>query len=300
MLGEFKERMRVDADYAHFDAGVYTYMRDWPFYSTRFVTAMIFQAILEVEGGCDEAYRIMKWLLDVPSYQWNTTQTNFWILSALKTYSRTVEKEPPGKTEMTIAGKTMVKHFRSKKESWEVEKKLETAAKPFKVEVKAKGNVYLTTELQYRGDGELPESRGIRVKRNVYNKEGKLAGEFIKGEVYQVELLVESEQDVPYGALDEPVAAGFEIIRDDFDTGRKVEEFNKDNAKEYHNYFWAWKEHAADRIIVYSYRYKGKKRFIYFIKALYTGTFTWMPTTVQGMYHPRYYGREAVRKIEVK
>ncbi|MCP4153811.1 MAG: hypothetical protein GY757_39155 [bacterium] len=181
-----------------------------------------------------------------------------------------------------------------------MENKLEKAAKPFKVEVKAKGNVYLTTELQYRVDGKQPESRGIRVKRNVYNEAGKLAGEFIKGEVYQVELLVTFEQDVPYGAINEPVAAGFEEIRDDFVTSRELEEFNEDNTDEYDTHSWVRKEHAADRIIYYSYRYKGKKRFIYFIKALYSGTFTWMPTTVQGMYHPRYYGREAVRKIEVK
>ncbi|MCP4156310.1 MAG: hypothetical protein GY757_51835, partial [bacterium] len=42
----------------------------------------------------------------------------------------------------------------------------------------------------------------------------------------------------------------------------------------------------------------NKKRFVYFIKALYSGTFTWMPTKVQGMYHPQYYGRAMIKKIK--
>ncbi|MCP4152396.1 MAG: hypothetical protein GY757_31955, partial [bacterium] len=58
MLPEFMNRLRVETDYAYFDGGVYTYKRDWPFYSARYATALIFQAILEVAGRCDEAFRI--------------------------------------------------------------------------------------------------------------------------------------------------------------------------------------------------------------------------------------------------
>jgi hypothetical protein len=31
-----------------------------------------------------------------------------------------------------------------------------------------------------------------------------------------------------------------------------------------------------------------------------SGTFTWMPAVVQGMYHPQYSGRTEVREIAIK
>lgn len=38
----------------------------------------------------------------------------------------------------------------------------------------------------------------------------------------------------------------------------------------------------------------------YWLKALYSGEFTWMPTVVTAMYHPRYYAREATRMIKIE
>ncbi|MCP4150886.1 MAG: hypothetical protein GY757_24280 [bacterium] len=194
----------------------------------------------------------------------------------------------------------MEKDFRSRREVWEVEEELEKGAKPFRIGVKADERVYMTTEMEYRVDGGLPVSRGIIVRRNVYNRAGKIAEEFSRGEVYQVEILVDFDKELPYGVIDEPIAAGFEMLREDFSTTGDLDEFNKDNRKVYYTPYWTRREHSADRVTYYSYSYGGKKRFVYFIKALYSGKFTWMPTTVQGMYNPQYYGRTTIRKIEIK
>jgi uncharacterized protein YfaS (alpha-2-macroglobulin family) len=99
--------------------------------------------------------------------------------------------------------------------------------------------------------------------------------------------------------VDEPLAAGFELLRQDFATTRKLEEFNTDNKEKYYLPWWYRKEHFSDRMVYYSYVYSGKIRFVYFIKALYTGKFTWLPTVVQGMYHPQYFGRTAARQITI-
>ena len=53
-------------------------------------------------------------------------------------------------------------------------------------------------------------------------------------------------------------------------------------------------------IIYYSYSLRGKIRIIYYIKALYSGEFTWLPTVAQGLYHPQYFGRNSARKIIVR
>ncbi|MCP4148982.1 MAG: hypothetical protein GY757_14640, partial [bacterium] len=55
MYQEFLNGVQVEADFAYFEKEKFEYQRDWPFYSSRFVTALMLQAILEVEGGSDLA-----------------------------------------------------------------------------------------------------------------------------------------------------------------------------------------------------------------------------------------------------
>ncbi len=57
---------------------------------------------------------------------------------------------------------------------------------------------------------------------------------------------------------------------------------------------------APDRLVFYTYSMQGPLRIVYFIKAMYSGRFTWMPTVAQGMYHPQYFGRTAIRQVEVR
>jgi len=137
------------------------------------------------------------------------------------------------------------------------------------------------------------------VRRIVYDESGKEAAGFKRGQVYQVELLVTADKEVPYGVIDEPLAAGFELLRQDIGTTRSLKEFNTKNQGLYWTP-WVRQENAADRLVFYTYSMKGKMRFVYFIKAMYSGRFTWMPAVAQGMYHPQYFGRTAIQAIEVK
>jgi uncharacterized protein YfaS (alpha-2-macroglobulin family) len=299
MLSEFNNGLQVEADFAYFDVKEFTYDREFPFYSSRFVTALLLQAILEVEGDHLLAPRIINWLLEVPSYYWHTTQVNFWILYALDEYVRQVEKKGVINAAVKVLNDHAEKQFHSARDVLKVEKNLEEQKEVFDVQVTADHRVYLTTEVVHKSKGARGKTRGIKVIRNVYDETGKAAKKFVKGGIYQVELLIEFDKEVPYGVVDEPLAAGFELLRQDFATTRKLEEFNTDNKNMYYLPWWYRKEHFADRMVYYSYVYSGKIRFVYFIKALYTGKFTWLPTVVQGMYHPQYFGRTAARQITI-
>jgi uncharacterized protein YfaS (alpha-2-macroglobulin family) len=299
MLLEFNNGLQVEADFAYFDVKEFTNDREFPFYSSRFVTALLFQAILEVEGDHLLAPRIINWLLDVPSYCWYTTQVNFWILYALDEYVRQIEKQGVGSATVKILDDQTEKQFDSARDILKVEKNLEEQKQVFNVEVTADKRVYLTTEMVYKSKCTHSKTRGIKVTRNVYDETGKPAGKFVKGGIYQVELLMEFDKEVPYGVVDEPLAAGFELLRQDLATTRKLKEFNTDNKEVYYIPWWYRQEHFADRMVYYSYVYSGKIRFVYFVKALYTGKFTWLPTVVQGMYHPQYFGRTAARQITI-
>jgi uncharacterized protein YfaS (alpha-2-macroglobulin family) len=299
MLAEFNNSLQVEADFAYFDVGEFAYHRDLPFYSSRFATALLLQAVLEVEHGHVLAERIINWLLEGEPHCWNTTQTNFWVLCAMDEYLKRVEKTTARRAEVSLLGEKTAKEFAGSRDFLLVQKKLEGKLEPVAVLVQADQPVYVTSELSWKLGRAGKKSRGIDIERHVYDESGRAAVTFRRGQVYQVELLLSADKEVPYGVIDEPLAAGFELLREDVASTRSLQEFNTANAAR-HRSIWARRENAADRLVFYTYSMKGDLRIVYFIKALYSGRFTWMPAIAQGMYHPQYFGRTAIRTIEVR
>ncbi|MCX6555372.1 MAG: hypothetical protein NTZ12_10255 [Candidatus Aminicenantes bacterium] len=299
MLNEFNNSLQVEADFAYFDAGEFIYNRDYPFYSSRFATAMLLQAVLEVEGDHMLAARIINWLLESKLNCWNTTQTNFWILSAMDAYLEKVEKTTARKAEIVLLGEKVAKEFANVRDTLQVQKKIEGKEEPVEVLVNADQPVYVTSELTWKLARAGKKNLGIDIERNVYNEKGLAIDKFQRGEVYQVELLIKADKEVPYGVIDEPLAAGFELLRQDIATTRSLKEFNSKHNNIYRTP-WVRQENSADRLVFYTYSLFGQMRIVYFIKAMYSGRFTWMPAIAQGMYHPQYFGRTAIQTIEVR
>jgi uncharacterized protein YfaS (alpha-2-macroglobulin family) len=299
MLDEFNNSLQVEADFAYFDAGEFTYNRDYPFYSSRFVSALLLQAVLEVEHGHVLADKIINWLLEGEPYCWNTTQTNFWILCAMDEYLKQVEKKMASGAEIVLLGEKTTKKFAHNQDALLVSKKLEDRKEALEVTISADQPVYVTSELTWQLAKAGKKNRGIDVQRLVYDEKGQIAESFQRGQVYQVELLIKSDKEIPYGIVDEPLAAGFELLRQDIATTRTLKEFNTKHNTIYPTP-WARQENAADRLVFYTYSMQGPMRFVYFIKAIYSGRFTWMPTIAQGMYHPQYFGRSEMRIVEIR
>lgn len=298
MLNEFNNSLQVEADFAYFDAGEFAYHRDFPFYSSRFATALLLQAVLEVDGGHVLAERIIRWLLEGEPYCWNTTQINFWILCAMDEYLEQVEKTTASRAEVVMLGEKAAKIFTNSRDMLLVSKKLGERKETVEMVVSADQPVYVTSELTYQLARAKKKSRGIDIQRLIYDEKGQAVDSCKRGQVYQVELLVKTDKEVPYGVIDEPLAAGFELLRQDIGTTRSLQEFNSMNQAKYRTP-WLRQENAADRLVFYTYSMQGSLRFVYFIKALYSGRFTWMPTIAQGMYHPQYFGRTATQVIVI-
>jgi uncharacterized protein YfaS (alpha-2-macroglobulin family) len=298
MLNEFNNSLQVEADFAYFDVHEFSYDRDYPFYSSRFATALLLQAVLEVEGGHVLAERIIRWLLEGEPYCWNTTQTNFWVLSAMDEYLRQVEKTTARKVEIVLLGEKAAKEFAGSRDMLLFSKKISDRKDPVEATITADQPVYVTSELTYQLARAGKKSRGIDVQRVIYDEQGQPVERFERGRIYQVELLIQTDKEIPYGVIDEPLAAGFELLRQDIGTTRSLKEFNTANQVRYRTP-WARQENANDRLVFYTYSMQGSLRIVYFIKAMYAGRFTWMPAVAQGMYHPQYFGRNQIMTIEV-
>jgi uncharacterized protein YfaS (alpha-2-macroglobulin family) len=298
MLEEFNNSLQVEADFAYFDVHEFSYNRDFPFYSSRYATALLLQAVLEVEHGHVLADKIINWLLEGEPYCWNTTQTNFWILCAMDEYLAQVEKTMARRAEIVLLGEKTAREFAGSRDMLKVSKKLEGRKEPFQATVTADQPVYVTSELTYQLARAGKKSRGIDIRRLIYDENGRTVENLKRGNVYQVELLIKTDKEVPYGVIDEPLPAGCELLRQDIGTTRSLQEFNTTNLGKYGSP-WARRENAADRLVFYTYSMQGNLRIVYFIKAMYAGRFTWMPAVAQGMYHPQYFGRNEMMTVEV-
>jgi uncharacterized protein YfaS (alpha-2-macroglobulin family) len=259
---------------------------------------LLLQAVLEVEHGHVLADKIINWLLEGEPYCWNTTQTNFWILCAMDEYLAQVEKTTARRAEIVLLGEKAAKEFANSQDMLKLSKKLEGRKETVEVTIKADQPVYVTSELSYQLARAGKKSRGIDVRRMIYDEGGQAVEQFRRGQTYQVELLVKTDKEIPYGVIDEPLAAGFELLRQDIGTTRTLKEYNTANQGKYWTP-WLRQENAADRLVFYTYSMQGSLRIVYFIKAMYSGNFTWLPTVAQGMYHPQYFGRTSIRTIQI-
>jgi len=223
MAAEFNNALMIEADFAYFDAreissappGIYEY----PFYSSRFATALLLQAVLEVEDQFVPAPRMIRWLLETQPYEWFATQSNFWILYAANEYFSAYEKEADINTVLKLLGDTYTKTFSQDDTTpLNVEKSLQHQQDEFTLTLNASRPVYLTTQLTYKIEDPPAKSRGLQVTRNVYDESGlkiDMTGEksgttFEKGKRYMVELVITPDKEVPFGVIDEPLAAGFQ------------------------------------------------------------------------------------------
>lgn len=306
MTAEFNNGLMIEADFAYFDAGEFEDHYEYPFYSSRYTTALLMQAVLEVEGEYVPAPRMIRWLLETKPYEWFATQTNFWILYAANQYYRIYEKDANIKAVLKLLGDTHKKTFTAQDYSpLKVKKSLGNRKEEFPITLNGTGSLYLTTELNYKLIDPPAKNRGIEVQRNIYDETGKHIKtnkdgqplRFEKGKRYMVELLITPDKEVPYGVIDEPLAAGFQVLRQDIASSTPLRPFN--NSNRYLRTPWLWRDHSPDRIVFYSYLINGQMRIIYYIKAMYRGTFTWLPAVVQGMYHPQYFGRNGTYKVVV-
>ncbi len=298
LIAGFFGRFQIEADFAYCDAALSPYRQDLPFHSSRYLTALVASALLDCGADFPLAPRVIRWLLETGPEQWHTTQTNVWILLTMARYARAFESIPATRATAEVFDERVEKTFQGSRDTLRLERPLAGRQEPFRVNARGDGPLYLTTELSYKLRLPGARSRGITVERRVYGEDGKPATSFLRGQTYQVDLLIDASKEVPYGVIDEPLASGFEVLRQDVATTRELKLFFPGVAG-FDDSCWMRRENAADRLVFYAYALQGRVRVVYFIKALYSGSFTWLPTVVQGMYHPQYFGRGATVTAEV-
>ncbi|MCP4149670.1 MAG: hypothetical protein GY757_18130 [bacterium] len=299
LLKEIQQQLDVQDSKAYINCKPRNYSQALPFYNRRYMTALFLDAVLTVEGSYRYAPHMLNWLLDVKTPQWKTTQANVWILMALNRYYRYVMKKKAPYADIQVGKESVRKIFTQHDDTFIIKMKSDPTQKELNISVHSPEVVFVTIELFYKTDKAPPRKRGIEVKQNVFDREGRPVDTFRKGEIYQVELLVDADSKVPYGVVEAPLPAGFQLLRSDYVTTRNLKNFGRKANRSYSRPT-VYKEHERGRTLYYSYIMGRKTRLVYYIKALYPGTFTWLPTLVRAMYSPHCYGRTATQTIMVR
>ncbi len=308
IIRDFEKNIFVEADFAYFKADKNHDYFEFPFYSNRYLTAVILGSVLDSGVEYPLSSRMIRYILEKGNSRWCwfTTHTNVWVIYALNQYIRNVEKGYKKTVNLRImenSGKVLEKLLKFVHPQQKFVYGFKSGKRNLELYVKAKSDslFYLTSELIQKAELSKPISNGISVKRIIYNQKGEIVNTLEKGKIYQIVLNLKTIEPMDYVVIDEPLIGGVQILRRDIKTTRRLFDFRKNKGRKF---YWWWgvkrKEYKKDRIVFYTYRIDKEFEISYYVKALYSGTFHYLPTSAFSMYHPQFNGRERAVKIEIK
>ncbi len=301
IIKDIEKYIFVEADFAYFKKPEkYDYF-EYPFYSNRYLTAVVLGAILDTGKNYILADRMIKYLTEKEKnpWWWFSTHTNVWTIYAINKYVENIEKGFKKSVDINIYENSKLKlkkimNFVHPKQKYIKILKAEKEDKNIKLKAEGKSMFYLTSELNQAADISKSEDNGINIERIIYNEKGERVAKLQKGKIYQVILKIKTIEPMDYVVIDEPLIGGVIVLREDIKTTRELFDFRTNKNNRY--YYWWWgvkrKSYQKDRIVFYTYRINKKFEISYHIKALYSGKYTLLPTSAFSMYHPQFNGRE--------
>ncbi len=268
-------------------------------------------AVLQSPEWRDDVPRLVRGALGRQQRgHWNTTVANAWGVLAMEKFSAAFESTPVrGTTSARIADARKTFEWPRPNDAafasfpW-------PAVAPARTAAKATGPAHL--ELRHDGTGkpwamvrataaiplEAPVSTGFRITRHVVPLTQQIAGRWSRGDVARVRLELESQSDMSWVVVDDPVPGGSSLLGSGL--GGQSQILQQDEQRQ----GWAWlayEERRFDAFRAY-YRFvpKGKWTVEYTVRFNNPGTFLLPATRVEAMYAPEMLGEIPNASITVE
>lgn len=307
--------MRVEATTAHLEEP--DREMGWIFHSNLRTTAAVLQTFLEVDGGHEQAEKMVRWLVQRQTAgRWRSTQENLYTFWALATYFQKYEKEVPDFTAQVYLAEKLVleeifkgRSLKTKRKSLSLKELERGKTYLLLFQCRGKGRFYYGAWLTYAPDRDLSaRDEGLAVFKSIETLEGKPVEEnlFQAGEVYRVHLKVVTPRDRNFVVVDDPLPAGFEAV----DTSLSIE------SRELAQRLWSFRreerEHrwwgsfdrtelGDDRVLIFAdYLLAGAHNYSYLVRATIYGDFHMPATKAEEMYSPEVFGRNVGARIEIR
>ena len=244
--------------------------------------------------------------------RWATTVANVWATIALERFSQKFERDAvSGNTHLTL-GALPVQNF-----AWTGKSDEQNALLlPWPAKPSAKDPLQLRHEgsgkpwvfLQALAAVPVMEARanGLRVTREVTALQQKLPGKVSRGDLWRVRLVIESDQEMTWVVVDDPIPAGARILGDEGSGARDARLASGDSAG---NSGGAkaerrvWPTYVERTFSAYRAYYgfvpRGSFSVDYTLRLNNAGEFSLPATRVEAMYAPEVFGETPNAKVVV-
>lgn len=294
-------------------------------------TAMAIRALLETQGTTPLTSNATQWLLTQRrDFGWGNTRQTAMVVYALSDYlNQTNETNPNYDLSISVNGQNILSKKITNKDVYLPEEKIKVDAKYIKqgeniiqINKSGSGKLYASgianyfsknTEIASGGAGfkvtreyYILRKQVLKSKLNstdsiVYNKSA-YNGVVKSGDEIFVKVIITPQRDYDYVMLEEPIAAGCEVIKN-------TNGYNIANENEYsysnNNYFswdkWYDSRDIRDEKIAFFANSvsSGRKEITYLLRAQIPGKFTITPSKVSLMYYPEISGNSNSEKMEI-
>ncbi|MFT3849285.1 MAG: alpha-2-macroglobulin family protein [Propionivibrio sp.] len=273
-------------------------------------------------SGDANAFRLIEAVLDDPAWRddlpalvqgamlrqqrgrWLTTVANVWATIALDRFGRIFEKdEVSGSTHLALGDAPAQNFTWPLKDDASNRLLMPWPARPqsgdaLKLTHEGSGKPWVSMQVLAAVPVKEPVANGFRVTREVMPMQEKERGKVSRGDVWRVRLTVESEQEMSWVVLDDPIPAGARILgegdgRDSHIAGMD----ERDNGN-------AWPAYVERTFSTYRAYYgyvpRGTFSTEYTLRLNNAGEFALPATRVEAMYAPEVFGEAPNAKVMVE
>jgi len=262
-------------------------------------------------SGDSNVFRLIEAVIDEPAWKddlpalvqgamlrqvrgrWVTTTANVWATLALDAFGRKFEKESVSGTTRAVLGKgSPASHTWSNAEAPQIT--LPWPAKPAADDKLAlthdgTGKPWASVQVLAAVPATTARAYGFHVKREVTPVTQKVAGKTSRGDVWRVRIAVESDQDMAWVVLNDPIPAGARILGDG--DGRDSHIDSRSDQASRGDAWPAYVERTFDAYRAYYARVpKGRFSVEYTVRLNNSGDFALPATRVEAMYAPEIFG----------
>lgn len=267
-----------DGEYSH-----------WWLYDNHNVTlARIILATRNLPEWREDQSRLLRGLTQYQDEgRWDTTLANLWGGIALRRFSEQFEREAvSGRTVATLGAQKAELVWSSPKPeaqrlSWP------DGSATLAVVQEGTGKPWITVQSRARLPLSAPLSTGFNVKKEIKALQQKQPGQWSVGDVVRVRLSLESQSDIGWVVVDDPIPAGATLLGRALARDSSLLTQGEDSD-------WVWPtfaEFAADAYRAYYERiYKGDWVVEYTLRLNQSGAFKLPATRVEAMYAPEMFG----------
>ncbi len=246
--------------------------------------------ILDTENWGADIPRLVHGMLDrQQNGHWNTTVANAWGVLALKKYAEKYESTPvTGSSAVVLGRQRYITDWAKTATGSQVMLDWPGNIASLSMIHNGKGSPWVTIQSMAALPLQQPLFTGFHITRQLLPVSQQQNGKWHKGDVLRIHLDIESQSDMTWVVLNDPIPAGATILGSGL--GGDTQLLTQDEKKQ----GWvmpAFEERTADSFHAY-YRYvpKGRMSVEYTLRLNTDGDFVLPPTRVEAMYAPEIFG----------